>query len=370
MSAYTFAIPCLLGFEGLIADELKRLDMQEVRAENGRVLFSGTARDMAKANICLRTAERVLILLGEFKALSFEELFQGVRAIDWAAWLPKDAAFPVKGYCLDSQLHSMPDCQKIIKKAAVERIKQTYRTDWFPENGPKYQIQFAMMRDRASIYLDTTGVALHKRGWRPEGNAAPLRETLAAAMVKLARYRGREAFRDPFCGSGTIAIEAALAALNRAPGLNRRFDAQAWPTLPQDIWADVQAEARAKEFRGSYDIWGGDIDPRCVEMARHNAKRAGVEQYVRFSQADALAFTPEPGGGLVVTNPPYGERLLEKGQAQTLYRSFGARLRDAAGWKSYILSSDSEFEFFFGKKAVKKRKLYNGMLKCDLYMYY
>ena len=370
MTEFKLAIPCLLGFEGLIADELKRLDLGGVSAENGRVLFSGTARDMAKANVCLRTAERVLVLIGEFKATSFEELFQGVKKLNWEDYLPKNAAFPVKGYCLDSQLHSMPDCQKIIKKAVVERLKQKYGIQWFPEDGPKYQIQFAMMRDRASIYRDTTGAALHKRGWRPEGNAAPLRETLAAAMVKLSRYRGREAFRDPFCGSGTLAIEAALAALNRAPGLDRGFDAQNWDTLPKNIWNDVKQEARAKEYRGSYDIWGGDIDPKCVEMAKNNARRAGVSEYVRFEQADALKFSPDREGGLLVTNPPYGERLLEKGEAQSLYRAFGTRVKNLEGWKKYIISSDSEFEFFFGKKATKKRKLYNGMIKCDLYMYY
>ena len=365
-----FCVPCLLGVEGLLAEELREIGCLDVTAENGRVLFSGAAGDIARANVCLRTAERVLILVGEFPAISFEELFQGVKALDWASFLPKNAAFPVKGYCLDSQLHSMPDCQKIIKKAVVEKLKQSYRMDWFPEDGAKVQIQFSMMKDRASIYLDTTGAALHKRGWRPEGNAAPLRETLAAAMVKLSRYRGREAFYDPFCGSGTIAIEAALAALNRAPGLDRSFDAQNWETLPKDIWTRAKEEARSKEYRGSYDIRGGDIDPKCVEIARHNARRAGVEQIVRFELADARKFLPGGAGGLLVTNPPYGERLLEKDEARQLYRDFGAAMKGAENWKQYILSSDGEFEFFFGKKATKKRKLYNGMIKCDLYMYF
>lgn len=365
---YKFCVPCLFGLEGLVSDELKRMNMREVMAENGRVAFSGGERDIARANIGLGTGERVLIQVGQFPAGSFDELFTGTSALDWGAYLPKDCAFPVKGHSLSSALHSIPDCQRIIKKAVAQSLERTYGTSWFEETGAKYQIQFSIMKDVASIYLDTTGTGLHKRGYRPQAGAAPLRETLAAAMVKLSRYRGRDVFADPFCGSGTIPIEAALAARNRAPGLNRRFEAEAWP-LPADIWKMAREEAVSKEYSGDYEILAGDIDPGCIETARLNARRAGVENDIRFGVGDAADFSWEEKRGVLVTNPPYGERVLEKRQAEEIYRLFGDRVRDAVGWKKYILSSHTEFEQAFGKTADKKRKLYNGMIKCDLFMY-
>jgi len=226
------------------------------------------------------------------------------------------------------------------------------------------------MNDVATLYIDTSGSGLHKRGYRPVGNAAPLRETLAAAIVKLSRYRGREMVCDPFCGSGTIPIEAALAALNRAPGLNRAFTAQKWPGLAKNIWSEASQEARDGEFHGTYDIWGGDVDAASIAIARENAKRAGVAEHVRFEEADAAAFRRGAHGGIIVTNPPYGERVLQRSEAESAYRSFGAAVRGLVDWKMYILSSHTEFERNFGMKAVKKRKLYNGMIKCDLFMYY
>ena len=367
---FRFAVPCLFGVEGLAADELRRLGVKDVSAENGRVLFTGTSADIARVNINLRTGERVLLLLGTFEARTFEALFEGVKAIRWEDYIPENGAFPVKGHCLNSVLHSVPDCQRIIKKAAAERLKLRSGSDWLKETGAKYQIQFAIMNDTVSVCLDTTGAGLHKRGYRPVGAAAPLRETLAAAMVKIARYRGREQFCDPFCGSGTIPIEAALAALNRAPGLNRKFDAQNWLWLDGNVWNQAREEARDKEYRGSYDIWGGDIDPQCVELSRENARRAGVSEYVRFERAEAAEFTRDTSGGLIVTNPPYGERVMEHAEAERIYKKFGAAVRSLDGWKMYILSSHTEFERTFGRKAVKKRKLYNGMIKCDLHMYY
>ena len=366
---FNMSVPCLFGLEGLAADELKRLDMQDVQAENGRVLFSGEKEDIARANINLRTGERVLLVVGETPAESFDMLFEGVKNMPWENFIPVNGAFPVKGHSLNSKLHSVPDCQSIIKKAVVERLKLKYKTEWFEETGPKYQIQFAIMKDMATLYIDTSGTGLHKRGYRPAGNAAPLRETLAAAMVKLTRYRGREPVCDPFCGSGTIAIEAALMALNRAPGLARNFDAQKWVWLNKDVWEKAIEEARDREYRGDYDIWGGDVDPKAIDISRENARRAGVQDYVRFEVTDAADFRSDKTGGLIITNPPYGERVMERSEAERIYRQFGSATRELKDWKMYILSSHTEFERTFGKQADKKRKLYNGMIKCDLFMY-
>jgi len=367
---FTMCVPCLFGLEGLVADELKRLDMQNVRAENGRVMFDGGKTDIARANINLRCGERVLVVAGETHADTFDMLFEGVRAMPWEQYVPIDGAFPVKGHCLNSKLHSVPDCQRIIKKAVVERLKAKYKIERPQETGAKYQIQFAIMNDTATLYLDTSGAGLHKRGYRPVSNAAPLRETLAAAIVKLSRYRGRDPVCDPFCGSGTIPIEAALIALNRAPGLSREFSAQDWVWLDKGIWQAAAADARGREFSGNYDIWGGDIDPKNVELSRENAARAGVSEHIRFETADATAFHRDAPNGIILTNPPYGERVMQHGEAEEIYRRFGAAARGLDGWKMYILSSHTEFERAFGRTAVKKRKLYNGMLKCDLFMYY
>jgi len=366
---FTMCVPCLFGLEGLCADELKRLGMAEVRTENGRVSFSGGKGDIAKANINLRTGERVLLVVGDTKADTFDELFEGVKAMPWERYVPIDGAFPVKGHSLGSKLHSIPDCQRIIKKAIVERLKAKYKTEWLKETGAKHQIQFAIMNDIAYLYIDTSGAGLHKRGYRPAGNAAPLRETLAAAIVKLSRYRGREQVCDPFCGSGTIPIEAALAALNRAPGIGRKFAAQSWVWLDGKTWDEAKDEAISREFKGDYDIWGGDIDPKCIEIANENAKRAGVLEHVRFEIADATEFRRETPGGLLLTNPPYGERVMERSEAEGLYRRFGVAAKKLEDWKMYILSSHTEFERTFGKTASKKRKLYNGMIKCDLFMW-
>jgi len=367
---FEMCVPCLFGLESLCADELKRLDMTGVRAENGRVLFSGDKTDIARANINLRTGERVLLVVGETGALSFDELFEGVRAMPWEKYITADGAFPVKGHSLGSKLHSIPDCQRIVKKAVVERLKSKYKVEWLQETGSKYQIQFAIMNDIAVLYIDSSGAGLHKRGYRPAGNAAPLRETLAAAIVKLSRYRGRELVCDPFCGSGTIPIEAALAAINRAPGLSRGFAAKKWAWLDSRVWEDAISEAKSREYSGSYDIWGGDIDPRSVEASIENARRAGVSEHIRFEVAEAKEFCRDVPGGLILTNPPYGERVMLRGEAEEIYRKFGAAVRKLDGWKIYILSSHTEFERSFGKTATKKRKLYNGMIKCDLFMYY
>ena len=367
---FKLCVPCLLGLEAPIADELKRLGMADVASENGRVYFSGDENDIARANINLRVGERVLLELGRFNAVTFEELFQGIKAIRWEDIIPRDGAFPVKGYSLNSALFSVSDCQKIIKKAIVERLRGVYGIDWFPESAETYQVRFSIMKDNVSVCLDTSGEGLHKRGYRPAHNAAPLKETMAAAMVKLSRYRGRDDFCDPFCGSGTIPIEAALIARNIAPGLHRSFAAQSWRMIDPAVWCDAREAARAKEFHGEYNILGTDIDPKAIAIARENAERAGVSDVVRFEVADATAFDRVTERGVIVTNPPYGERIMEKEQAEALYRAFGAAWRETRNWQLYLLSSHTEFERCFGKTADKKRKLYNGMIKCDLFMYF
>ena len=370
MEKLTFVIPTLLGVEGLTADELRRMGRAEVRAENGRVFCQGEPKDIPRLNLRLRTGERVLLQLGAFPARSFEELFQGVLALPWEDFIPKNGRFPVKGYSLNSALHSVPACQSIVKKAAATRLGRAYRLETLPEDGALYQIQFSLMKDQAALLLDTTGPGLYKRGYRAVGVEAPLRETLAAALVLLSGYRGRDPFCDPFCGSGTIAIEAALIAKNRAPGLNRTFSAQKWAWLPSQTWVDGAGEAMDLEYDGDYDIWGGDIDPAAVALAQANAEKAEVEDLVRFSQADARTFSRREPYGRVVCNPPYGERLLDQQAAEALYRDFGRAVRGLPkGWRVSVLSGHWAFEQAFGAPAEKKRKLYNGMLPCNLYQY-
>ena len=365
-----FVVPCLFGLEGLVADELRRMEAPSVSAENGRVCFSGDESMLVRANLRLRTGERVLLELGSFEAVTFDSLFEQTKALPWERWIPKDAAFPVTGHSLNSKLFSVTDCQKIIKKAVVERLKSRYHLSWFDESAETVQIRFSITKDRVTLCLDTSGEGLHKRGYRPAHNAAPLRETLAAAMVNLSRYRGRDAFCDPFCGSGTIPIEAALIARNMAPGKNRRFAAMDWRTLDKKVWQEEKELAASREYHGDYRIFASDIDPKAVAMAKANAERAGVADLIRFETADAREFARETERGVLVTNPPYGERIGEKEEAEALYRAFGQAFRGVSNWQLYLLSSHTEFERCFGREADKKRKLYNGMIKCDLFMYF
>ena len=363
-------VPCLFGLESLVADEMRRLDLKDVRAENGRVHCEGSLADIARLNISLRCGARVLMELGSFPAPDFEALFQGVAALPWEDYIPRAGELPVPAWPLTATLHSVPACQAIVKKAAARRLGTAYGLETLPESGSRYQIQFAIVKDIATLYLDTSGEGLYKRGYRAQNMGAPLRETLAAALVTLSRYRGKDPFCDPFCGSGTIPIEAALIAKNRAPGLDRSFAAQKWRNMDSRLWLDAPDAAIAKENHGTYDIWGGDIDPAAVELARHNAQLAGVEDCVRFEVADAAKFHRDSEYGQLVTNPPYGERLLEKREAEELYRVFGRAVRDLPPkWRVLVLSSHTEFERAFGRPADKKRKLYNGMLKCDAFQY-
>ena len=369
MKEMQFAVPTLFGLEGLAGDELRRMNMENVRVEDRRVLFTGDERSLTKANICLRTGERIMIVLAQFQAKTFEELFQGVYHADLEDYIPKDGQFPVKGHCLNSQLMSVSDCQAIIKKAASKRLGEKYGISWLPENGVKFQLHFTILNDQVTLSLDTSGQGLHKRGYRAIGNDAPLHETLAAGMIQLTRYRGREFFWDPFCGSGTIPIEAALIAKNRAPGLNRRFAAEEFPWMPKEVWELVKTEAKDREFRGSYQILGSDSDPSCVSLAMANARKAGVADCIRFKDGDATKMDLPAPSGIMVCNPPYGERMMEQQSAQRLYRALGRHFKFANEWKKFVITSEPEFEHYFGKRADKKRKFYNGKIKCDYYMF-
>ena len=361
--------PCLFGLEGLAGDELRRLGMENVQVEDRRVLFTGDENALAKANICLRTGERIMVVLAQFEAKTFEELFQGVYHTNLEDYIPKDGQFPVKGHCLNSQLMSVSDCQAIIKKAASRRLGEKYGVNWLPETGIKFQLHFTVLNNKVTLSLDTSGQGLHKRGYRAIGNDAPLHETLAAGMIQLARFRGREFFWDPFCGSGTIPIEAALIAKNRAPGLNRHFAAESYPWMPESAWKQAKEEAKDREFSGSYRIMGSDNDPTCVSLAFANARKAGVADCVTFKDGDATKMSLPADSGILICNPPYGERMMEQASAQRLYRELGKHLKFANDWKQYVITSEPEFEHYFGRRADKKRKFYNGKIKCDYYMF-
>ena len=364
-----FIVPTLFGLEGLAGDELRRMNMENVKVEDRRVFFTGDETALAKANICLRTGERVMIVLAQFTAKTFEELFQGVYHANLEDYIPKDGQVPVKGHWLNSQLMSVSDCQAIIKKAASKRLGEKYGMNWLPETGIKFQLHFTILNDQVTLSLDTSGQGLHKRGYRAIGNDAPLHETLAAGMIQLTRFRGREYFWDPFCGSGTIPIEAALIAKNRAPGLNRTFAAMEYPWMDKKIWDLVKEEARSKEFNGEYRIVGSDNDPSCVSLCFANARKAGVSDIVTFKDGDATKMPLPTDSGIIVCNPPYGERMMEQTSAQRLYSALGRHLKFANNWKQYIITSEPDFEHYFGRRSDKKRKFYNGKIQCNYYMF-
>ena len=367
----TFVAPCIFGLEGICANELKFLGIRNVRAENGRVLFEGDWDTLARANIRSRYAERIRILLAEFRATDFQTLFERVRAVEWERFIGMSDAFPVKGRCLSSQLMSVPDCQKIIKKAVVTRLSERYMLSWFEETGPARQIQFLILKDKVSILLDTSGAGLHKRGYRADSNEAPIKETLAAAMAELARVRPNHFVTDPMCGSGTILIEAAMKAKNIAPGLKRYFACEKWSCVPKDVFAK-ERELAESEIRTdiTFRAQGSDIDASALETARHNAQLAGVADLIAFEQRDIRDFRLSEGYQTVITNPPYGERLLDLRAAEELYRIMGERFRREKGKSYTVITPDDDFEKLFGRKADKRRKLYNGTLKCQVYLFY
>lgn len=362
--------PCHFGLESVLKYEITRIGGTELKISDGKISFTGDKNILARANICLSTAERVFVELAEFPAKTYEELFQGVRAIELERYISEKNAFPVKGYSLNSTLHSVPDCQSIVKKAAVERLKEKYGISWFEETEAPVQIKFSLLKDVCSIYLDTSGGGLHKRGYRRNSNAAPIKETLAAGIIDLARVRPDSIVCDPFCGSGTLLIEAALKALRIAPGINRRFAAEKWQSLDSAIWREERTRAidnvdRSAKFQGI----GFDIDDSAVALTLDNAHKAGIKSRMKIEQADISRFV-QPENSIVICNPPYGERLLELREAEDIYRKMGKVLRKGGDSQSYIISPHEQFEQFFGANARKRRKLYNGMIKCQLYMYF
>ena len=371
MDKFELVCPCMLGVEGLIAQELRDNGMENVRPENGRVVFDGSPEILARANLISRYSERVQILMDTFTAMSFEELFQQVKKLPWEEFIGRNDAFPVKGRSLSSQLSSIPDCQKIIKKAVVERLREKYHIDWFPEEGNLYQIQFLILKDKVSVMIDTSGAGLHKRGYRKTSTEAPIKETLAAAMCKLARVRTDGTIYDPFCGSGTILIEAATMAHNIAPGLRRHFAAEKWNWISGSVWQQERDRARDLINKdAAFEAYGFDIDPSAVVLTLDNAKKAGVSKKIHASVSDVRNFAPNTQYGCIITNPPYGERLLDIKGAQEIYGIMGRVFVRKRGYSYTVISPDDDFEKCFGRKADARRKLYNGMIRCQVYQYF
>lgn len=371
MSKINLVAPCLFGVESIAADEFRRMGFEDITTENGRVLLSGSENMLARANICSRFAERILINVGEFSAVTFTELFDGVKALPWEDFIGKDDAFPVNGWSINSQLFSIPDCQSIIKKAIVERLKLKYKINIFAETGSEYKIRFSIHKNTVTMMIDTSGEGLHKRGYRRNSNDAPLKETLAAAMCDLARIYPDTKIYDPFCGSGTILIESALMATKTAPGLRRFFAAERFGFLDSKIWMEERTRAQDLILKNiDFKAQGFDIDKNAVELTLANAKKAGVEKYVKASIANVKDFSAPKERCITVTNPPYGERLLDVKAAEELYTVMGKQFEQGDGRKYYVISPHDEFEHHFGRTADKRRKLYNGMIKCQLFMYF
>ena len=366
-----YTATCLFGLESLLGAEIDALGYHRVATIDGRVTFEGDESAAARANINLRFAERVYINLGEFDAPTFTALFDGTAALPWEEYIGRYDAFPVKGHAIKSVLFSVPDCQKIVKKAVARRLGEKYGMVQLPENGVKYQIEFFILKDRAALMIDTSGMPLHKRGYRPETVAAPLRETLAAAVAAFSRPREDVVLRDPFCGSGTIAIEGAMQMLRIAPGAGRCFAAEAFARFPDALWRTARQEAADRVIRDStFEAFASDIDPECVRIAAQSAQRAGVAGHVRVEQMDALDIVTEDRRGTIVTNPPYGERLMTEGEAEELYRQMGKAWTRLGRWQIYVLTPCETFERLYGRRADKIRKLYNGMIPCRFYQFF
>ncbi|KJR98884.1 MAG: N-6 DNA methylase [Peptococcaceae bacterium BRH_c4a] len=371
MSRIELIATSTFGLEAVVAREVRELGYEEVAVENGKVTFTADLMAICRCNLWIRSADRVLIKMGEFRAQTFEELFQQTRALPWPDWIPLDAAFPVDGKSINSKLFSVPDCQAIVKKAIVEKMKDTYRRNWFDETGPRYRVEVALLKDVAILTMDTSGAGLHKRGYRKLGSEAPLKETLAAAMIMLSRWRSDRVLIDPFCGSGTIPIEAALIGLNIAPGLKREFDAERWPVVPGSMWLRAREEAGDAEIGDcKLAVHGFDIDKEVLSLARYHARQAGLGDLVTFQEKPVSELRTRNKYGYIVCNPPYGIRLGEASEIERLYREMGSVFKELDTWSYYILSAHPEFERLFGSRPDKKRKLYNGRIQCNFYQYF
>ena len=372
MKNYTLVAPCFFGVEKMLAREIKNLGYEIIKTEDGRVTYKTDEYGIAKSNIYLRCAERVHLKVAEFEARSFDELFEGTKRINWAKYIPFGGQFPIsKASSIKSKLYSTPDIQSIVKKAVVESLKKSYlETGMIKEDKEKYPIYVFIHKDKVTLTIDTSGTALHKRGYREKANKAPIRETLAAAIMDLVPWTPGRTLVDPMCGSGTLLIEAAMKGINMAPGLNREFISEKWRTMDKKIWWDVRREAYDKiDNDVEFKIYGYDIDDEALEIARENAEIAGVDQYIEFKHQNALDFTSNEEYGFIVTNPPYGERLEDADTVKMLYKQLGYTFRKLNNWSYYLITSYEDFENEFGQEATKRRKLYNGMLKSNLYQY-
>lgn len=359
------------GLEAIVAREVNRLGYEDITVENGRVNIRADLEAIPRLNLWLRCADRILVKMGEFPARSFEELFQNTRALPWADWIPQDANFPVEGKSIKSQLFSVSDCQAIVKKAVVEKMKERYQLQWFPETGARYTIEAALLKDIVTLTIDTSGAGLHKRGYRKLSAPAPLKETLAAALIDLSYWDNERVLIDPFCGSGTIPIEAALKGLNIAPGLNRKFAAEKWPVISKKCWQSALSEARDQVNREEkLHIRGTDIDKNVLSLARYHARQAGVAEHIHFQQKPVSDLSSHDKYGCIICNPPYGERLEDKATVETLYKEMGKAFRALDTWSIYVLTAHQRFESFYGRQADRKRKLYNGRIQCYYYQFY
>ncbi len=371
MAKFNLIATAAFGIEAVVAREIKELGYENVVVENGRVTFTGNEEAICRSNLWLRCADRLYLKVGEFTATTFEELFQQVKALSWENYLPIDANFPVNAKSVKSKLFSLSDIQAISKKAVVESMKETYMQDWFEETGSKYPIMVSILKDKVTVSIDTSGVGLHKRGYREVGSEAPLKETLAAAMIKISRWRPDRALIDPFCGSGTIPIEAALIGRNIAPGLNRGFISEEWDMIPKELWKKVKKEAyEAIDHDIELNISGYDIDGRVTNIAMNNAIEAGVDDCIHFQRRSVNELSSKKKYGYIVCNPPYGERLSEKKEVENLYKEMGRVFTNLDTWSYYVITSHEEFQQCFCKKADKNRKLYNGRIKCYYYQYF
>lgn len=366
-----FVATCLFGLEKLLGEEIDKLGYKRLDTMDGRITFEGDPFAVARANINLRCAERVFIKVGSFEARTFTDLFDGTKALPWEEYIGRLDAFPVKGHSIKSALFSIPDCQSIVKKAIVNRLGEKYHISYFDETEVKYQIEFFIFKDVATLMIDTTGTALHKRGYRPAAGAAPLRETLGAALAYTARPREDILFWDPFCGSGTIAIEAAMILANIAPGAGRTFAAEKFPCVPSVLWKNARAEAEDGVVRDpKFEVYASDIDREVLEYAKANADRAGVLSNMKIFEQDARKIEKLDRRGTIVCNPPYGERMMTERQVESLYREIGKTFSALSPWQIYVLTSCESFERCYGRRADKKRKLYNGMIPCTLYQFF
>ena len=372
MSKLELIATATFGLEAVVKREIENLGFKVLKSEDAKITYLGDERAVVKSNLWLRCADRVLIKLGEFNATSFEELFQQAKALPWEEWIQEDAKFTVTGTSVKSTLHSVPDCQAIIKKAIVEKLKETYHCDWFKETGPEYVIKMTLLKDRVTITLDTSGAGLHKRGYRIKDVAAPIKETLAAAMVQLSYWKEGRLLVDPLCGSGTIAIEAAMIGRNIAPGLNRKFASEQWPAFPEDLWKEERKSAfEAIKVDADIRIQASDISPAAIKAARENAMEAGVDDCIDFHIRPLKELRFEEDYGIVICNPPYGERIGEMDEIHRLYADLRKLFHGNPTWSLYLITTDKDFETLaFGRPADRRRKLYNGRLEVTYYQYY